>query len=59
MSYNNYFKNIDTIEKAYILGLVHKNNNIIINNTIINILSNLIPDIKKTLIINITDNEIL
>ena len=34
----NYFKNIDTIENAYILGLVYKNNNYLmglINNKVL------------------------
>lgn len=58
-----YFKNIDNIEKSYILGLVNKNNNFIpnlINNIIVlNILENIIPNIKKTYLIDIKDHKIL
>ena len=60
---NSYFKNIDTIEKAYILGLVNKNNNFISalahNKYILNILSQLSPDIEKLYIINIIDKDII
>jgi deoxyuridine 5'-triphosphate nucleotidohydrolase len=62
-NYDNYFKNIDTIEKAYILGLVYKNNNYIMalinNKTVIDILSNFSFNIDKTYTINITNINFL
>ena len=58
-----YFQNIDTIEKAYILGLVNKNNNylmsLINNNNIINIFKQFCPNIDNTYIININEPETL
>ena len=58
-----YFKNIDNEEKAYILGLVNKNNNFItclcIDNDVSNILSNFCNDIKRLYMINIDDAETL
>lgn len=61
--YDNYFKNIDTIEKAYILGLVYKNNNYVMalinNKEVINILSNFSFGIDKTYIINITNIDFI
>lgn len=61
--YTNYFTSINTIEKAYILGLVAKNNNFIMslshNNYIIMILSLLCEDIEKTYTIKINNEEIL
>lgn len=61
--YDNYFKNIDTIEKAYILGLVYKNNNYVMalinNKKVINILSNFSFGIDKTYIINITNIDFI
>lgn len=57
----NYFQNIDTIEKAYILGLVYKNNNylmsLINNKDIIKILEIHCPNIKSAYIINIDDPD--
>jgi len=54
-----YFTNIDTIEKAYILGLVYKNDNYIMalinNKTVIDILSNFCYNIHKSYTINITN----
>ena len=56
-----YFQNIDTIEKAYILGLVHKNNHylmsLINNKNIINIFKQFCPNIDNTYIININEPE--
>ena len=58
-----YFQNINTIEKAYILGLVNKNNNYmmaLINNIdVINILKNYSPNIERTFEINIDDADTL
>lgn len=58
-----YFQNIDSIEKAFILGLVSKNNNYLmslINNIkIINILKDFCPNINSTYVINIQDANIL
>jgi len=57
----NYFKNIDTIENAYILGLVYKNNNylmgLINNKDIIKILDIHCPNINYTYTINIDDPD--
>jgi dUTP pyrophosphatase len=57
----NYFQNIDTIENAYILGLVYKNNNylmgLINNNDIIKILDIHCPNINNTYTINIDDPD--
>jgi len=57
----NYFQNIDTIEKAYILGLVYKNNNylmgLINNKDIIKILQIHCPHINNAYTINIDDPE--
>ncbi len=59
----NYFKNIDTIENAYILGLVYKNNNylmgLINNKDIIKILDIHCPNINYTYTININDPDTL
>ena len=59
----NYFQNIDTIEKAYILGLVYKNNNylmgLINNKDIIKILDIHCPNINYTYTININDPDTL
>jgi deoxyuridine 5'-triphosphate nucleotidohydrolase len=59
----NYFQIIDTIEKAYILGFVYKNNNYIMslinNKNIIEILKNYCPNISTTYVINIEDPDIL
>jgi dUTP pyrophosphatase len=59
----NYFKNIDTIENAYILGLVYKNNNylmgLINNKDIIKILDIHCPNINNTYTINIDDPDTL
>lgn len=58
-----YFKIIDNEEKAYILGLVNKNNNFItglcVGKDVLEILSNFCNDIKRLYMINIDDNEIL
>jgi dUTP pyrophosphatase len=58
-----YFNNIDTIEKAYILGLVNYNNNFIValshNKYIISILKNFCPTIETTFTIDIKDDELL
>jgi dUTP pyrophosphatase len=58
-----YFNEIDSIEKAYILGLVNYNNNYIIslshNDYIINILKTFCPDIEATLKIEIENQELL
>jgi dUTP pyrophosphatase len=57
----NYFQNIDTIENAYILGLVNKNNNylmgLINNKDIIKILDIHCPNINYTYTINIDDPD--
>jgi len=59
----NYFSNIDTVEKAYILGLVNKNNNFLIalniNPYILSILKMFCENIENTLTISITDENIL
>jgi dUTP pyrophosphatase len=59
----NHFETIDTIEKAYILGFVYKNNNYIMslinNKNIIEILKNYCPNINNTYTINIEDPDIL
>ena len=54
-----YFLNIDTIEKAYILGLVNKNNNCLIclrvNPYILSILKQFCDNIDQNYIISISD----
>jgi dUTP pyrophosphatase len=59
----NYFQNIDTIENAYILGLVYKNNNylmgLINNKDIIKLLDIHCPNINNTYTINIDDPDTL
>jgi dUTP pyrophosphatase len=59
----NHFETIDTIEKAYILGFVYKNNNYIMslinNKNIIEILKIYCPNINNTYTINIEDPDIL
>lgn len=59
----NYFKIIDNEEKAYILGLMNKNNNFItalcVGKNILNILSDFCNDIKRLYVINIEDADIL
>ena len=56
-----YFKNIDTDEKAYILGLVNKNDNFIsglcVGKKVLEILSNFCNDVKRLYVINIDDAE--
>ena len=56
-----YFKNIDTEEKAYILGLVNKNDNFIsglcVGKKVLEILSNFCNDVKRLYVINIDDAE--
>lgn len=56
-----YFKNIDTEEKAYILGLVNKNDNFIsglcVGKKVLEILSNFCNDVKRLYVINIDDVE--
>ena len=58
-----YFKNIDSEEKAYILGLVNKNNNFItglcVAKNVLDILSNFSNDIKRLYMIDIDDAETL
>lgn len=58
-----YFNEIDTIEKAYILGLLNYNNNFIIalchNKYIKSILKNFTSDIETTFEINIKDDNII
>ena len=57
----NYFKNIDNEEKAYILGLVNKNNNFItglcVSKKVLEILSDFCNDVKRLYIINVDDAE--
>lgn len=59
----NYFKNIDTEEKAYILGLVNKNDNFIsglcVGKKVLEILSNFSNDVKRLYVININDADTL
>ena len=59
----NYFSNIDTIEKAYILGLVNKNNNCLIclrvNPYILSILKQFCDNIEQTYIVSISDESTL
>lgn len=56
-----YFKNIDSEEKAYILGLVNKNDNFIsglcVGKKVLEILSNFCNDVKRLYVINIDDVE--
>lgn len=58
-----YFKNIDTEEKAYILGLVNKNDNFIsglcVGKKVLEILSNFSNDVKRLYVININDADTL
>ena len=58
-----YFKIIDNEEKAYILGLVNKNNNFIsglcVGKKVLEILSNFCNDVKRLYVINIDDAETL
>ena len=58
-----YFLHIDTIEKAYILGLVNKNNNFLIclrvNPYILSILKQFCDNIDQTYIISISDENTL
>jgi len=61
--YNDYFKTINNTEKAYILGLVNKNNNFIPalshNKYIVNILSHICNDVEILNCINIIDDIVL
>jgi len=59
----NYFTNIDTIEKAYILGLMNKNNNFIMvlscSPYILSILQKFCFNIQQTFTILVEDDSIL
>ena len=58
-----YFNDIDTIEKAYILGLVNYNNNFIValchHKHINSILKDFCPTIETTFTVDIKDDELL